>query len=59
MKEGVLIFLLVGKTKEAEIMKEFIGKENFKIITYNQILKDELFIRKFYDINREEKRIER
>lgn len=52
MNEGVLIFLLVGKTKEAEIIKEFIGKENFKIITFNQILKDELFIRKFYDINR-------
>lgn len=53
MEEGVLIFLLVDKLNEAEIVKEFIGKKNFKIITYNQISRDELFIRKFYDINNE------
>ncbi len=53
MEEGVLIFLLVEKRREEEIVKEFAGKENFKIITYNQIVKDKLFIRKFYEVNRE------
>lgn len=55
MEEDVLIFLLVEKKKEIEIVREFVRKENFKIITYNQIVKDELFIRKFFDTDKREK----
>lgn len=55
IKERVLVFLLVSGKKEAEIVKEFTGKENFKIVTYNQILRDKVFIKKFYGINDEKK----